>query len=142
MPLGDATLLELIRLARQRGGISMEDLQKALPLESMSIEEISHIVNRLDEAGFDLEIDPNLLSPKRKSSPQDMAAVAKREESVPPELTPERRTQSRIISTSADEPVLKNHDVRRSTHSTPAHMLPWIFAFAIVVLAVFFAFAF
>ncbi|QIG49966.1 hypothetical protein G5V57_20910 [Nordella sp. HKS 07] len=142
MPLGDATLLELIRLARQRGGISMEDLQKALPLESMSVEEISHIVNRLDEAGFDLELDPNLLSPKRKSAPQDIATVAKPEQTVPPEMAPERRTQSTIIPTAADKPIRKNQDIPRSGSPVPAHMLPWVAAFAIVVLAVFFAFAF
>lgn len=142
MPLGDATLLELINLARQRGGISMEDLQKALPLENMSVEEISHIVNRLDEAGFDVEMDPNLLSPKRKSAPQETVTVAKREEIVPPDVAPERRTQSTIIPTSAYEPIRNKHKVRRSDPPPPAPMLPWILAFAIVVLAVFAAFAF
>lgn len=142
MNLSEAALIELISHARQRGGISMEDLRKALPLHSMTIEDISHVLTRLDEAGFDLEIDPTLLLPEDKAAPKDAAPVAKREQTELPETMPEGRRQRTSFPTSADEPILKKHTVRRSDSTASAPMLPWILAFAIVVLAVFAAFAF
>jgi Sigma-70 factor, region 1.1 len=57
----EAALSDLISLARRRGSLTMEDLRKALPVDSMTVVDLSHALTRLDQAGFDLEIDPTLL---------------------------------------------------------------------------------
>ena len=142
MSVNEATLTELINLARQRGSISMEDLRKALPIDSMTFEDISDVLVRLDEAGFDLEGDPVLLLPEGKTVPKNAVPVAKREQTVLPEIVLERKKHLASLPTSVDDPILKNREVWRSDSTDSAPMLPWILAFAIVVLAVFAAFAF
>ncbi len=142
MTSDEAALIELINRARQRGSISMEDLQKALPLDGMTAQDISHVLARLDEAGFDLEIDPDLLLPENKTAPKDATSVTLREQTELPETAPEGREQKASFPTSVNEPILKNHAARRSDSTASALMLPWIVAFAIVVIAVFAAFAF
>jgi Sigma-70 factor, region 1.1 len=138
----EAALTDLISLARLRGSITMEDLRKALPVDSMTVEDLSHALTRLDQAGFDLEIDPTLLLSEDKVVPKDATPVAKREKIELPEPMPEGRRQQMSFPASADEPILKNRTIRPSSSDASAPTLPWILAFAIVVFAVFAAFAF
>jgi hypothetical protein len=138
----ETALTDLISLARRRGGLSMEDLRRALPVDSMTVEDLSHVLARLDQAGFDLEIDPALLLPDNETAGRGAAPVAKRDEIEVPEPMPGERQRQTSLPASADPPVLKNHTARHSNSAASAPMLPWILAFAIVVLAVFAAFAF
>jgi hypothetical protein len=39
----------------------VDDLREASPVDGMRIEDISQVLARLEQAGFDLEIDPSLL---------------------------------------------------------------------------------
>lgn len=142
MNLSEAALIELISLARQRGGVSIEDLRKALPIDSMTAEDISHVLARLDEAGFDLEIDPRLLLSEGKTAPKEVAPGAKHEQTELPETVPEGRSQPTSSPASAGGSGIKNKTTRSLEASTSAPMLPWVIAFAIVVIAVFAAFAF
>jgi|GEM_PF-5325921 len=137
----ETALTDLISLARRRGSLSMEDLRRALPVDSMTVEDLSHVLARLDQAGFDLEIDPALLLPDNQTA-RGAAPVAKRDETEVSEPKPEGRQQQASLPASADAPVLKKHTARHSNSAASAPMLPWILAFAIVVLAVFAAFAF
>ena len=141
MDLHETALTDLISLARRRGSLSMEDLRRALPVDSMTVEDLSHVLARLDQAGFDLEIDPTLLSPDNEAVAKNAAPVAKRAEMELSEPMPEGRQQQTSRPASADAPVLKNHRARHNSAAS-APMLPWILAFAIVVLAAFAAFAF
>lgn len=138
----ETALTDLISLARRRGSLSMEDIRRALPVESMTVEDLSHVLARLDQAGFDLEIDPTLLLPDNETAAKRAVPTAKRDETDVPEPMPEGRQQQTSPPPSADAPVLKNHTARHSNSAASAPMLPWILAFAIVVLAVFAAFAF
>jgi hypothetical protein len=142
MTSNETALIELIDRARQRGSISMEDLQKALPLDRMTAEDIAHVLARLDEAGFDLEIDPDLLLPASKTAPDGAAPVPNRDETELPEAVPQGRRQEATLPPSANEPTLESPTARRSGSAASAPMLPWVLAFVIVVLAVFAAFAF
>lgn len=142
MSVNEAALIELIDLARRRGGISMEDLREALPIDSMTVEDISHVLARLDEAGFDLDIDPALLSPHNKMIPKDGVPVAKRDQTGLPETAPERAKQQTELSGSGTRARPESPVKRPSDLTVSAPMLPWILAFAIVVFAVFAAFAF
>lgn len=134
----EAALDELVSLARQRGGISMEDVRKALPIDSMTVEDIARIVARLDEAGFDLEIDPGLRSPEGQTTSYAPAAKLDPVE-LPEQQAGRQRTGPPF---SAGEPIMERHAARRSASAAWAPALPWVLAFAIVVLAVFAAFAF
>lgn len=141
MNLSEAALLELISLARQRGGISMEDLRKALPIDSMTEADVAHVVARLDEAGFDVEIDPTLLLPEGKVAPNS-AKFEQTGQTGLPETVPGKGEQRTSFPASAGEPILKQRKARSSEPTASAPVLPWVIAFAIVVLAVFAAFAF
>lgn len=58
MTLDARALDELVDTARQHGGVSIEDVRRRVPIERMTVEELSHVLARLDEEGLDLEIDP------------------------------------------------------------------------------------
>ncbi len=59
-----AAVDHLIELGRQRGGLGIDDLRRALPIDAMTIEEISGVLARLEEAGISLEIDRAMLTPR------------------------------------------------------------------------------
>jgi hypothetical protein len=138
----EAALIDLISNASRRGSLTMEDLRKALPVDSMTVEDLSHALARLDQAGLDVEIDPTLLVPDNETAAKGAAPVAKRDETEVSEPMKEGRQEHTSLPGSADAPVLKNDTARHSKPAASAPMLPWILAFAIVVLAVFAAFAF
>jgi Sigma-70 factor, region 1.1 len=140
MNVTEATLNELIALAHQRGGVSMEDLRQALPVDDMTIEEISDVLARLDEAGFDFEIDPVLLTSRATAVKATISS--KCEQKGSPEMTSGVRRQPLSPRTPTEAWVTKKHTTRSSKVPAPATMLPWILAFVIVVLASFAVWAF
>jgi MFS superfamily sulfate permease-like transporter len=56
----------LKEISRQRGRLGIADLQQALPVDTMSIEELSDVLVQLEEAGIPVEIDPALLTPRHR----------------------------------------------------------------------------
>jgi hypothetical protein len=143
MDFQEAALSDLVSLARRSGGLTMEDIRRALPVDSMTEEEIAHVIARLDEAGFDIEVDPILLLPDNQIAVHSVTPAAKRDETTEvSETMPQGRQEQARLPASVDSPVLKSHMPRHSNSVVSAPMLPWILAFAIVVLAVFAAFAF
>ena len=58
----------LIQLGRRRGGLEIDDIRQALPVDTMTIEELADVVARLEEAGISVEIDPALLTPRHRKS--------------------------------------------------------------------------
>ncbi|MCB5175122.1 MULTISPECIES: RNA polymerase sigma factor region1.1 domain-containing protein [Microvirga] len=59
------TLEGLIALGRQRGRLTNQDLQAALPTESMSVEDVALIVVELEEAGVPVDLEDSLLAPRQ-----------------------------------------------------------------------------
>lgn len=57
---------QLIALGRQRGSLEIGDISAVLPVDSLSIDEISHVMAVLEDAGISVEIDPAFLSPPRR----------------------------------------------------------------------------
>lgn len=141
MTIDEAILTKLVTGARQRGGISLEDLRKELPVDSMSIEDISVVLARLDEAGFDLDIDPALLSSKHHASPPHETTVSKPEQTGLPKTETAPQMQPSSFPTSTNGTIKKAPAARGSKAVLSPSMLPWILAFAIILLAVFAAFA-
>ena len=61
MVIDDSAYRRLEEEARRRGGrLTVEDLGRSLPLDSMSEAEIAQVVERLERAGIDVDVDPAL----------------------------------------------------------------------------------
>ena len=56
----------LMQLGRRRGGLEIDDIRQALPIDTMTIEELADVVARLEEAGISVEIDAGLLTPHHR----------------------------------------------------------------------------
>lgn len=138
----ETALTDLISLAQRRGSLATEDIRRVLPIDRMTVEDLSYVLARLEQAGIDIEIDPSLLLPDDKTAAKGAAPIAKHDETGVSAPMPEGRQRQTGIPASADAPVAKNHTARPSNPAASPPMLPWILAFAIVVLAVFAAFAF
>lgn len=74
----------LKEMGRQRGGLNVDDIRRALPVDTMSIEELSDVLAHLEEAGIPVEIDSVLLTPRHPR-------VTLRE--VKPTTEPSRRSE-------------------------------------------------
>jgi Sigma-70 factor, region 1.1 len=83
----DATLDRLIKLGRQGGSVSTEDLREALPVDVMTVEEISNIIDRLEEADVRVEIDPTLFSPIHRIVPRTLRPAPKSELQIKAQTT-------------------------------------------------------
>ena len=55
------TLDRLIATGRSQGGLTSEDLRKALPIDAMSPEDLALVVVHLEEEGVPVELDESLL---------------------------------------------------------------------------------
>jgi Sigma-70 factor, region 1.1 len=60
----------LIQLGRRRGGLQIDDIRQALPVDTMTIEELADVVARLEEAGIAVEIDAGMLTPHHRKMPR------------------------------------------------------------------------
>lgn len=69
----DAAVERLIEQGRRTGRLTTDDLNRALPIQSMSAEEIAAVVDRLDAAGIDVDVDERLTGgrprPQRQAEP-------------------------------------------------------------------------
>lgn len=141
MTPNEAALDELVNLARRRGRISMDDVRQVLPIDSMTVEDIARIVARLDEAGFELDIDPSLDATEGKTTVSETPA-AELDPALLPEIPQTKSVSEKPVDLSQPNQPRKDIKVRRTGSAIPASSLPWILAFAILLLAVFAAFAF
>src|SRR4026207_2013890 len=58
----------LLELGQQKGGLTADDLVRALPIEAMTVEEIASLITRLEGANVPVEVDPALLSPMHRAT--------------------------------------------------------------------------
>jgi hypothetical protein len=59
----DLRLDRLLQLGKQQGGLTPHDLHQVLDVERLSMDELSHMLERLEHAGVSVEFDPALLAP-------------------------------------------------------------------------------
>lgn len=57
----------LIETGRQQGGLEVNDIRRALPVDTMSAEELAEVLARVEEAGISVEIDSALLTPRHRN---------------------------------------------------------------------------
>jgi Sigma-70 factor, region 1.1 len=56
----------LMQLGLRRGGLEIDDIRQALPVDIMTIKELADVLARLEEAGISVELDPALLTPRHQ----------------------------------------------------------------------------
>jgi hypothetical protein len=66
----------LVEMGRRRGALQSDDLRQALPVDTMTTEEIVDVVTRLEDAGIAVEIDPALLKPRHRKMPSQVTKTA------------------------------------------------------------------
>ena len=69
------TLDRLMETGRAKGGLTNEDLEAALPIGSMSAEDIALVVVQLEDAGIPVELDESLLTPRPPGERIEIPAV-------------------------------------------------------------------
>lgn len=95
MAIDDEAVRTLQIIGLRQGRLTAEDLKQVLPVDAMSAERIAQVILRLQDAGIDVEVDEDLLSPRhppRPNGPMAGEAVilpADRQAPAPtPPLTP------------------------------------------------------
>jgi hypothetical protein len=59
----------LVQLGQRQGGLKIDDIRQALPIDDMTIEEIADMVARLEDVGISVEIEAGLLTrPHQKTA--------------------------------------------------------------------------
>ena len=56
-------LEHLVELGRRKGRITTADVRQAMPVSSMTVEEVAKIVLELERAGIEVDLEPALLKP-------------------------------------------------------------------------------
>lgn len=64
MPIDESAYRRLEEEAGRRGGrMNVEELGRILPIDTMSAAEVAEVVDRLERAGIDVDVDPMLTRP-------------------------------------------------------------------------------
>ena len=67
--IDSGTLARLVALGRAKGHLTSQDLEKALPVETMGADDIALVVVHLEDAGVPVELDPRLTEPSPGTHP-------------------------------------------------------------------------
>jgi hypothetical protein len=67
----------LVQLGMRAGRLRVSDLGRILPIETMTVNEITEIVARLEGAGIAVEIDAELEAPSHRKAASDSEAIPK-----------------------------------------------------------------
>ena len=72
MPIDDATLQRLTEMGRQNGDrLSIEQLGREVPVETMTPEEVAAVVERLETNGIDVDLEDESLKKPRAARTYD-----------------------------------------------------------------------
>ncbi len=102
MQIDRSTLDRLVTLGRTKGHLTNEDLQAALPVDSMGADDIALVVVHLEEAGIPVELDESLLTSQPSKPPTETHAFEI--------LSPEKP----VDSPSLERPDLSSLDIQPS----------------------------
>ena len=89
-----STYERLLQLGKQQGGLTTEDLQRVLDLERLSMDEVSEMLLRLEDAGVSVEIEPAILRPRSGSAGTNQQAHISLLEAREPPLPQANRASS------------------------------------------------
>jgi hypothetical protein len=67
----------LVQLGMRAGSLRVSDLGRVLPIETMTVDEITEVVARLEGAGISVEIDAELEAPSHRKATSNSKAIPK-----------------------------------------------------------------
>jgi len=76
MPVAEAVVDRLIARGRDRGRLDPADIGAEVPLDRLTVLDMADLVDRLDDAGIVLDIDPRLLVGRGGVAPDRRSASA------------------------------------------------------------------
>src|SRR4051812_33829291 len=74
--VNEAAIDELTAIGRRQGRLELDDMKRVLPVDRMSADELAEAMARLEDAGIEIDLDPNLLRPRHDAAPPPAAAAA------------------------------------------------------------------
>jgi hypothetical protein len=78
--IDSGTLARLVALGRAKGHLTNQDLETALPIDTMDAEDIALVVVHLEDAGVAVELDATLSQPSpAMAPPRTLAEIAPRQ---------------------------------------------------------------
>ena len=108
MPIDESAYRRLEEEAGRRGGrLTVEDLGRVLPLDSMSATEVEAAVERLERAGIDVDVDPALTRPHPDASSGNSDGVVTMASPAAPAISSPRvhpTTQADIVAMGHSHP--------------------------------------
>ena len=122
----------LMQLGRRRGGLEIDDIRQALPVDTMTVEELADVMARLEEAGISAEIDTGLLTPHHRKM-----ALPKVKFTPEPSRHSERGTaaQARLLSLASSIKAAKENSSRTHRSTRPyVHKSATIFILAAALI--------
>jgi hypothetical protein len=109
--IDSGTLARLVALGRQKGQVTNQDLEEALPIDAMSAEDIALVVVHLEEAGVSVDLDENLLAQASPSAPlqSNPAAIllAANDPGSPPPIRSDTTLSVSEVPPSQDDATVK-----------------------------------
>jgi hypothetical protein len=136
-PNEEATVDRFVKLAQRLSSVSVEDLRQMLPIDAMTVEDISNVIVRLEERDIVVEIDPALFSPKHNNLPVRPAANSKRAQTRLPNTIADMRLPASLPAVAARPVVTEPVGRRSSKFSGPRAMLVMVMEVAFVTAVVF-----
>ena len=100
-------LRRLVATGRSQGGLTSEDLRRALPVDAMSAEDLALVVVHLEEEGVAVELDESLLGLTRANERRSGSRPDAGEIVLPPADRAETPSRSRPSMLSGPLPLPK-----------------------------------
>jgi len=107
--VNEAAIGELTAIGRRQGRLGLDDVKRVLPVDRMSADELAEAMARLEDAGIEVDLDPDLLRPRYDAAPP-LPAAAAAPPAEPAAASPPRHAASGGIATTGP--------------SGPAHVYP------------------
>ena len=109
--IDSGTLARLVALGRQKGQVTNQDLEEALPIDTMSAEDIALVVVHLEEAGIIVDLEEDLLAQVAPTAPLQSSPaeilLAANDPGSPPPIRSDRTLSLGEVPPSQDDATVK-----------------------------------
>ncbi len=142
MPIDESAYRRLEEEAGRRGGrLTVEDLGRVLPLDSMSATEVAEAVERLERAGIDVDMDPALTRPHPDASSGNSDGVVTMASPAAPAISSPRvhpTTQADVVAMGDPHPHAHHGHHRRTPTWTVngVEMLPMLSVLVVALVLI------
>lgn len=138
MQIDSSTLNRLVALGQSKGRLTTEDLADALPVGSMSADDVALVVVHLEDAGIPVELDEHLLADRPGRPPGEAGAFELTSPQAPARPSAPARADPGVLGDDAPpapHPQGPGDRPARSVHT--AVVLAGLVVLGLLMLAVF-----